>query len=431
MKAYFGKKNSRFDLYFTDKSAAKPFIKEYKKHLLKDTDVIVGETINFILQPQISFVIMDQKTGQVVALVGGRGKKLGSRTLNRATSSLRQPGSTFKILSTYLPAFDTVGMTLATTQVDEKYYYPGTKVQVHNWNGNAYKGTVSLRQAITDSMNVVTVKTLEQVTPKVAYDYLTNLGITSLVEKRVDNNGKTFSDIQLAMALGGLTDGVSNIELTAAYAAIANGGVYTEPVLYTKILDHDGNVLIDKKPVTRQVFKDSTAYLLTSAMEDVVKVGTGTPARFTHIDMAEAGKTGTTSSDVDLWFEGFTPYYTAGIWGGWDLNKDQEDTTYHKVLWKTIMEKVHTKKKLKKKEFEAPASITKATICTKCGDLAVAGICSAYGAAKEEYFAVDNVPKTYCTEHRALPVEPEKKDSGKTEKKKNKKTETKESDEDE
>ena len=289
--------------------------------------------------------------------VGGRGKKTGARTLNRASGSLRQPGSTFKILSTYLPAFDTAGMTLASTEVDEKYYYPGTKVQVHNWTGSAYKGTTTLREGIYNSMNVVTVKTLAKVTPKVAYDYLVNLGITTLVDSRIDKSGKVFSDIQLPMALGGLTDGVTNLELTAAYASIANGGVYTEPVLYTRILDHDGNVLIDKTPVTRQVFKDSTAYLLTSAMEDVISIGTGTAAKFTGIDMPAAGKTGTTSKDIDLWFEGYTPYYTAGIWGGWDLNKDQVNTTYHKTIWKTIMERVHTEKNLEKKEFDVPDSV--------------------------------------------------------------------------
>ena len=290
LKAYFLKQNPSFNIYFKDKKSAKPYIKEYRKSVVKDTDTITGENINYIIQPQVSFVLMDQHNGHVLALVGGRGKKTGARTLNRASGSLRQPGSTFKILSTYLPAFDTAGMTLASTEVDEKYYYPGTKVQVHNWTGSAYKGTTTLREGIYNSMNVVTVKTLAKVTPKVAYDYLVNLGITTLVDSRIDKSGKVFSDIQLPMALGGLTDGVTNLELTAAYASIANGGVYTEPVLYTRILDHDGNVLIDKTPVTRQVFKDSTAYLLTSAMEDVISIGTGTAAKFTGIDMPAAGK---------------------------------------------------------------------------------------------------------------------------------------------
>lgn len=399
LKAYFLKSNPYFDIYFTDKKSAKPYIKKYKKYVLKDTDKIIGENINYIIQPQISFVIMDQSNGKVLALVGGRGKKTGSRTLNRASDSLRQPGSTFKILSTYLPAFDTAGMTLSTIERDEKYYYPGTKIQVHNWTGSAYKGNVTLRQAIYDSMNVVTVKTLDKVTPKVAYDYLLNLGFTTLVDRRVGTDGKVYSDIQLPMALGGLTDGVTNLELTAAYASIANGGVYTEPILYTRILDHDGNVLLEKSPVTRQVFKESTASLLTSAMEDVISIGTGTAAKFTSINMPEAGKTGTTSNDIDLWFEGFTPYYTAGIWGGWDLNKDQVNTTYHKTLWKTIMEKVHTAKKLPATEFNIYSSVNSVAICRTCGKLAIPGVCSAYGDEKTEYFSDEAAPKNYCTCH--------------------------------
>lgn len=404
LKAYFLKKNPSFDIYFSNKKSAKPYIKEYRKSVVKDTDTITGENINYIIQPQVSFVLMDQHTGHVLALVGGRGKKTGARTLNRASGSLRQPGSTFKILSTYLPAFDTAGMTLASTEVDEKYYYPGTKVQVHNWTGSAYKGTTTLREGIYNSMNVVTVKTLAKVTTKVAYNYLINLGITTLVDSRIDQSGKVFSDISLPMALGGLTDGVTNLELTAAYASIANDGVYTEPVLYTRILDHDGNVLIDKTPVTRQVFKDSTAYLLTSAMEDVISIGTGTAAKFTGIDMPAAGKTGTTSKDIDLWFEGYTPYYTAGIWGGWDLNKDQVNTTYHKTIWKTIMERVHTEKKLEKKEFEIPDSISKVSICRTCGKLAVEGVCSAYGYEKTEYFAKDTIPNEYCSCHQGTAI---------------------------
>jgi penicillin-binding protein, 1A family len=404
LKAYFLKQNPSFNIYFKDKKSAKPYIKEYRKSVVKDTDTITGENINYIIQPQVSFVLMDQHNGHVLALVGGRGKKTGARTLNRASGSLRQPGSTFKILSTYLPAFDTAGMTLASTEVDEKYYYPGTKVQVHNWTGSAYKGTTTLREGIYNSMNVVTVKTLAKVTPKVAYDYLVNLGITTLVDSRIDKSGKVFSDIQLPMALGGLTDGVTNLELTAAYASIANGGVYTEPVLYTRILDHDGNVLIDKTPVTRQVFKDSTAYLLTSAMKDVISIGTGTAAKFTGIDMPAAGKTGTTSKDIDLWFEGYTPYYTAGIWGGWDLNKDQVNTTYHKTIWKTIMERVHTEKNLEKKEFNVPDSVSKVSICRICGKLAVEGVCSSYGSEKTEYFAKDTIPKEYCSCHQTAAI---------------------------
>lgn len=296
MENWFAKKKKKkIPLYYTDKKKANQYIKVYKKAMSKGAGCQVeGEKIDFIIQPQVSFVVMDQTSGQVKAICGGRGEKTASRTLNRASTSLRQPGSTYKILSTYLPALDTSGMTLATQQKDEPYYYPGTKRLVKNWY-RGYRGTVTIRKAIADSMNVIAVKTLEQVTPKVAYDYLLNLGFTSLVESYTDASGKIYSDISLPMALGGLTKGVSNLELTTAFASVANGGVYNKATFYTKIVDHDGNVLLDKTPVvtktqnkkgeditvvttssSKQVMKDSTAFLLTSAMQDVVNSGTGT-----------------------------------------------------------------------------------------------------------------------------------------------------------
>lgn len=402
LKAYYRQSDSSFDIYFSDKKEAKKLIRRYRKTLVGETDTIIGENINFVVQPQISFVLMEQGTGQVQAIVGGRGKKTANRTLNRATGSLRQPGSTFKILSTYVPALDTSGMTLATVQDDSEYYYPNTNTQVRNWSGSSYNGLTSLREGIVSSMNIVTVKTFEQVTPQIGYDYLLNLGFTTLVDTMTDSQGNTYSDIQLPTALGGLTEGVTNLELTAAFASIANGGLYTEPVFYTKILDHDGNVLIDKTPDTRQVMKDSTAWLLTDAMKDVVSRGTGTATRFDALDMPVAGKTGTTSKDIDLWFVGYTPYYTAGIWGGYDLNERQSSTTYHKYIWKTIMQSVHTELELPVTDFTKPDSIVSAYICTKCGKLAVDGLCE-YAAggscAKTEYFAKGSVPDTNCDCH--------------------------------
>lgn len=402
LKTFYLQSDSSFDIYFSDKKEARKLIRRYRKTLVGETDTIIGENINFIIQPQISFVLMEQGTGQVQAIVGGRGKKTANRTLNRASGSLRQPGSTFKILSTYVPALDTSGMTLATVQDDSEYYYPNTNTQVRNWSRSSYKGLTSLREGIVSSMNIVTVKTFEQVTPQIGYDYLLNLGFTTLVDTMTDSQGNTYSDIQLPTALGGLTEGVTNLELTAAFASIANGGLYTEPVFYTKILDHDGNVLIDKTPDTRQVMKDSTAWLLTDAMEDVILRGTGTATRFDSLDMPVAGKTGTTTKDIDLWFVGYTPYYTAGIWGGYDLNEHQSSTTYHKYIWRTIMQSVHTELNLPITDFTKPDSITSAYVCTKCGKLAVDKLCeyaSGGSCAKTEYFAKGSVPDTNCDCH--------------------------------
>lgn len=404
LKDYFinEKHNKSFDIYFKSKKDAKKYIDEYKTYLVKDTDTIIGEATSFVIQPQVSFVLMNQYNGKVLAIAGGRGEKSGSRTLNRASSSARQPGSTFKILSTYLPALDTAGMTLATVQDDTEFYYPGSTKKVSNWDRSGYKGLTTLRQAIYNSMNVVTVKTLNDITPKVGYDYLIKLGFTTLVDNFTDNNGKVFSDIQLPTALGGLTRGVTNLELTAAFASIANSGIYTKPIFYTKIIDHSGNVLIDNTPDTKQVMKESTAWLLTNAMEDVVRIGTGTKVRFQNSTMPVSGKTGTTSNDLDLWFVGYTPYYTAGIWGGYDNNKDQSDTSYHKVIWRTIMEKIHEKSKKEVKEFEKPNNIVSKKICTKCGKLAVEGLCDkAQGGStvRIEYFEKGTEPTEPCDVH--------------------------------
>lgn len=405
-------KNEDVSLYYSDKKSAKKYIKTYKKAMSKGKTV-EGEKIEYIIQPQASFVIMDQHTGQVKAIAGGRGEKTASRTLNRATTSLRQPGSTFKVLSTYLPALDTSGMTLATVQTDEPYYYPGTKRLVKNWY-RGYRGSVSIRKAIADSMNVIAVKTLEQVTPKIGYDYLLNLGFTSLVDSYTDPSGKVFTDIALPMALGGLTKGVTNLELTSAFASIANNGVYNKATFYTKVIDHNGNVLLNKTPVTRtetsadneqitvttgpdsrQVMKDSTAFLLTDAMQDVVKSGTGTFLQFREINMPLAGKTGTTTKNKDLWFVGYTPYLTAGVWGGYDASEKQTNTIYHKGIWKAIMEKINSR--YEKADFEKPASVVSAYVCSKCGKLLPDDSYSS--ARKKEYFAKGNVPTETCSEH--------------------------------
>lgn len=398
---YFKSSDSSFDLLFSDEKTAESYAKKYTNYIVKKTGGTVdGESITTTLQPQISFVLMDQHTGEVKAIVGGRGSKTASRTLNRATDSTRQPGSTFKVLSAYLPALDDADMTLATVHDDAAYYYPGTQKPVKNWYSSGYRGLTTIRDAIKDSMNIVTVKTLEEVTPKVSIDYLEELGFTTLVT----DSSLPANDVTLATALGGLTYGITNYEATAAYASIANGGTYQEPILYTKILDHDGNVLLENTSKSKKVIKESTAFLLTDAMKDVVNRGTGTLAKFTTSSMPVAGKTGTTTDNVDAWFIGYTPYYTAGIWTGYDDNTSLSDTTYHKIIWRTIMERIH--KKLKVKDFKKPESIVSARICTKSGKLARGGVCdcaSGGSTVRTEYFA-GSPPTEYCDAHISVNI---------------------------
>lgn len=386
-------------LIYTSKEAAQKAASEFKASVYNKNkgDVLLGEKMNTTIQPQASFTIMDQKTGYVKAIVGGRGEKTGNLTLNRATGTTRQPGSTFKIVSTFVPALDTSGMTLGTVFDDAPYAWPGTNTYVRT---PSYKGLSTIRSAIRDSNNIVTAKTMEIVTPQVAYDYLLNLGFTTLVDKQVNSDGSIYSDIYPSMCLGGLTKGVTNLELTSSYAAIANQGIYTKPILYTKIVDHDGNVLYKNKAQKRQVMKDSTAWLLTNAMKDVVTSGTGTATRLNN--MTSAGKTGTTTSNYDYWFSGYTPYYTASIWYGYDINTNFTASNTHKVIWKTIMDKINTAKKLKNKDFPSCSSITTAQICTKSGKLAVSGLCDhdpRGSTIRTEYFAKGTEPTEECDVH--------------------------------
>lgn len=392
----------RISFYFKKRKKAEKYIKMFKKKNLDKHDKILSESINLIKQPQASFVLMEQSTGKVRAIVGGRGEKTANRTLNRASSSKRQPGSTFKVLSTYLPALDTSGFTLANVMDDAPYKYPGTNKRVKDWDSSGYKGLTSLRQGIVDSVNIVTVKTFQKVTPQTGFDYLLNLGFTTLVDRRETSDGQIYSDIQLPTALGGLTDGVTNVELTAAYAAIANGGTYIKPVYYTKIVDSKGNVLLQNSKSGKKVMKNTTAWLLTDAMKDVIKRGTGKKAAFKKIKMPQAGKTGTTSDNTDFWFEGYTPYYTAGIWLGYDSMFTQMSGSASKIMWRDIMEKVHKVKKLKNKNFKKPEDIITRKICKKCGKLAVYGLCDRAldgNDIKTEYFARGTQPKESCDCH--------------------------------
>lgn len=399
LRKKLGTKKSQF--IFSNKKEAENAAIQFRNTVYNKEkgDQLLGEKIETIIQPQVSFTLMDQKTGFVKAIVGGRGEKTGNLVLNRATNTTRQPGSTFKIVSTYVPALDTAGVTLATTFDDSPYNWPNTNTPVRNAN-RQYGGLTTIRKAIQNSTNVVAARTMELVTPQVAYKYLLDLGFTTLVEKEEKKDGSIYSDIQYPTSLGGITNGVTNLELTAAYAAIANDGLYTSPTLYTKILDHDGNLLYENKPQTRQVMKDTTAWLITNAMEDVVKYGTGTAAKLKN--MASAGKTGTTSDNYDFWFSGYTPYYTASIWYGYDLNHSFSSGNTHKILWKTIMDEIDQQLNLKKKNFKKNSSIVKATICTKSGKLAISGLCDRDprgSMVSTEYFANGTVPTEECDVH--------------------------------
>jgi penicillin-binding protein 1A len=405
MMTYFQENIDRdFNLIFSSQEAAQEAIETYRNSLLLPGDTY-DENISMTPQPQVSMTIIDQSTGYVTALVGGRGTKTGRLTLNRATSTVRQPGSTFKVLAAYAPALDSAGLTLATVLNDAPFNYPNGR-PVNNWWGSVYRGINPLRMGIIQSMNVLTVKLFTEITPQLGYEYLLNFGFTTLVQSRTVGN-QVFTDISPATALGGITDGVTNMELCAAYATIANHGAYITPKLYTKVVDYEGNIILDNtSPASKQVLKETTAFLLTDAMKDAVTVGTGAGANFGGVNMA--GKTGTTTDTRDIWFAGYTPYYTGVTWAGYDNNlklntsskASVNESNIAKKLWKAVMGRVH--EDLSNKPFEIPEGIVQKTICTRSGKLPIPGLCDA--TCKVEYFAQGTEPTETCDIHYEGPV---------------------------
>lgn len=399
--SYFKESNPDFSLLFDSEEEAQAAIDEYVATLGISEDDTVYESCQMTIQPQASMVIMEHSTGNVVAMIGGRGEKSASKTLNRASDALRQPGSTFKILAAYAPAFEELGYGPGTTIYDGPFAYTENgKIGrlVKNISGN-YRGWSTIREGITRSINVMAVKTITDLTPTVAVDYLLRFGITSLELEGANN------DYTQSLALGGLTYGVSNLELTAGYAAISNGGEYIKPRMYTKVVDNDGNVILDNQPETTRVISEENAWLLLDSMKDVV-TGTGGTSPASKIQgMTTAGKSGTTTDDRDVWFEGMTPYYTAGIWVGYDNQGyvqylASSERSFHKSLWSTVMTRVH--EGLENKDFDKPSGIVQCVICTKSGKLAVGGLCDSDGRSgivRNEYFAEGTQPTEVCDVH--------------------------------
>ncbi|MBR6322090.1 MAG: penicillin-binding protein, partial [Lachnospiraceae bacterium] len=398
-----------FQLNFRTLDELNATAETYREYLLRTTGgTLVSESIIPTIQPQVSVIIIDQATGEVKAVCGGRGDKeeIGSLVLNRATDSLRQPGSTFKPLVTYAPAIDICKDTLASTYYDSPLVI-GDK-NVRNWWGNDYLGYANIRFGIMASMNVLAVRCMENtVTENTAYAFAQEFGITSLVPQ----------DKSYALTLGGLTYGVTNEELTAAYAAIANSGVWQKPIYWTRVTDENGKILMENSSVTRRIIRSSTAKLLTSAMESAVSpefqlwphYGVNATSTACQVEgMAIAGKSGTTNDANDLWFVGYSPYYTCGIWSGYDSSKSFGSSPgYHRVIWQRIMAGIHEKLELEEASFDY-SGLEKALICSKSGLLAREGVCDACGDPNchvyEEYFAPGTAPVEYCDRHITYPV---------------------------
>ncbi len=387
-----------FDLLCDTEEEARQLCERFRDSVVTDTDTVLGERITITPQPQASMVLIDQATGYVKAIAGGRGEKSASLTLNRAVSTLRQPGSTFKILSAFAPALESWGKSLASSYDNTAYSFSdGTPVR--NWDAADDAETVTMREAIIRSVNIAAVRCLTEITPQAGYEMLLAFGFTTLEEGRNTDSGY-ITDIGQALVLGGLTNGVTNLELCAAYAAIANEGIYLAPTFYTKVEDASGEVLLDHTvQEENRVISASTAWLLTDAMQDVITDPEGTG--YGYIDtgtMASAGKSGTTSSYKDVWFTGYTPYYTLSVWGGYDnntgLGEEASDHSYDKVLWNAVMNRIDEELRLSAQAFKRPAEIINMSICRDSGMVAVDG-CDAY----MEYFTLKSQPLNYCPVH--------------------------------
>ncbi len=387
MLSYYQSSNKSYSLEFDSEEDAAAAIEAYKAAIMEEGDEVAGESVTYTLQPQAAMTIMNHSTGEVVAMVGGRGDKTAAKTLNRATGITRQPGSTFKVIACYAAALDAGGMTLASVENDmPTTYADGTSLKNYN---NSYLGWTNIRTAITNSINVVTVEVMGDIGTSLGFQYAKDLGITTLTDG--DNNQ--------ALALGGITKGVTNLDLTNSYATIANGGEYNSPIFYTTVVDHQGNVILDNRENTpTRVLKETTAWLLTSAMQDVMTAGTGKVANFEG--MSVAGKSGTTTKNRDTVFAGFTPYYTGVIWGGFDDNTPQNYTKYSKIIWKSVMSRIH--QGLPDKGFPQPEGIVTAQVCKKSGKLAVPGVCDCDPRGSmvyTEYFEEGTEPTEYCDKH--------------------------------
>lgn len=356
--------------------------------------------------PQGAMVIIDPKNGQVRALYGGSGKKVGS-PLNRASSILmqRQPGSTFKPIAVYGPAINEKKITAATIVDDVPVYLNGINNRRYPENYDlTYKGLTNIRDGIRDSLNVVAAKTW-------TYNLGANLSLKYLSKVNIDRTGEGY----VSMSLGGLKTGVNPLQMAAAYVPFANRGLFFEPTTYTRVEDRKGNILLEKKIKSTIVYDEAAAFIMTSMLKDVPRIGTAYPyGLIQNGAMPSAGKTGTTSDNKDKWYLGFTPYYVGATWYGYDKPTTLSPAEYNRALsiWHDVMEKVH--KNLKPVDFPMPQGIVKKTICIYSGKTP-SGLCSKDSrgnAIREEYFIKGTEPSNnqICDAHVELKVCSDSKD---------------------
>lgn len=361
------------------------------------------------LQPESAIIIIDPYTGDVLGLAGGRGEKTQSRILNRATQAKRPCGSSIKPLSVYAPAIDTGIATMATVYDDSPVTVDEDGTEWPHNLPDRYNGPTTVADAIRRSVNTCAVKILEDVTVDYSFDFLTNtLHMTSPVESYTTATGMIISDKALApLALGQFSYGITLWELTAGYTIFPNSGVYSKSRLWYKVLDSEGNVILDNQPEYEIAISEESATVMIKMMENVVASGTAFPAVTLDDKVDVAGKTGTTTADFDRTFVGYTPYYVCGCWFGYDMNQALSDfkTNPAIVVWDKVMNILQDKIAAKAsaagepiKEFNLSENVYECDYCTVSGAQAKSG-CYSSGCAETGWFSADSYPDSYCYYH--------------------------------
>ena len=316
---------------------------------------------------QAAMTIVDPYTGNVLAMVGGRGEKTVNRAFNRAASALRQPGSSIKPISVYGPALELGLITPYSVIDDTPMFVRDGKAYPKNYD-YVYRGRITAMRAVELSVNAVAYRVVDMVTPEYAFQFAkVNMGLNTLVDSRTLSDGRVVSDIGYApMSLGGLTDGVTTEEMAASYATFVNNGVYTAPRTYTLVTDADGNTVIDNQPESHVAISEATAYYMNTMLKSVVVRGTGTRAKLPNVTVA--GKTGTTDNDFDRWFAGYSAYYTGVVWVGYDTPDEIKYSGVNPALklWQVVMEQVH--EGLEDRAFSEPDNLVTASYCLDSGD---------------------------------------------------------------
>ena len=388
-----------------------PFVQRTLEDYFRNDDNFAR--INNGVQPEASMIVIDYRTGDILGIAGGRGEKTSSRVLNYATQTTRSPGSSIKPVCVYGPALEKGLITYSTV-------YEDSPVK-NKWPSNypaGYDGPITINRALTVSKNTIAVKVLMDLGFDESYEFAHDkLGMTSIIDEYVTKSGAVLSDLNSsALGLGGMTFGVTLRELTAAYQIFANKGIFNGSRTIIKILDNDGNVIIDNSGTPSIVISEQNASIMTIMMQNVVNYGTATRMTLRKEKVAGqtmdiAGKTGTTSDDKDRWFIGYTPYYLGGVWFGYSipmaLTGFSETASPALMVWDNVMKLLHQpifdsveNGDEKLETFHRSDGIYPCKVCKKSGLLPTAD-CG--DNTETGYFTQSTMPKEHCTVHK--PVE--------------------------